>query len=94
MSLVIAFAICIAIASAAATVYGARIARELRLRGLKASPRLLRGMLLKYLADYKRVTVAESGHPGPLYQPCLRALLLALASALCLIVTLVATGRA
>jgi len=51
-------------------VYGATIASELRSRGLSAHPMLIRFMIFRYLAVYKRVTLEETGEVGPLYQPC------------------------
>jgi len=93
MSLVYVFAVFMAASAAVATIYGVRIANELKGRGIKANPWLLRLMLFKYLGDYKRVTVEETGHPGPLYKPCVAALLLTLFFAVCVLIVLAAIGR-
>ena len=50
--------------------YGVRIANELRARGITANPALVRWMIFKYMAEYKRVTLSETGQVGPLYSQC------------------------
>ncbi len=50
--------------------YGARIANELRSRGLSAHPLLIRFMIFRYMSVYRRVTIEETGEVGPLYGPC------------------------
>ncbi len=50
--------------------YGAQIANDLRSRGLSAHPLLIRFMIFRYMAVYRRVTVEETGEVGPLYGPC------------------------
>ena len=47
---------------------GVRIANELRARGISAKPILVRWMIFKYMAEYRRVTLQETGKVGPLYQ--------------------------
>ena len=39
----------------------------LRDRGMDANPLHTRWMLFKYIADYRRVTLEETGQIGPLY---------------------------
>ena len=61
----------IALIFALGSVYTAvRIANDLRARGMRANPALVRWMVFKYMADYKRITVSETGKAGPLYQQC------------------------
>ena len=43
------------------------MAAELRDRGMDANPLFTRWMLFKYIADYRRVTLEETGQIGPLY---------------------------
>lgn len=43
------------------------IARDLQKRGEAVSFFWLRLMILQYLAEYGRVTTAETGHVGPLF---------------------------
>ena len=50
--------------------YGAQIANNLRSRGMSAHPLLIRFMIFRYMAVYRRVTVEETGEVGPLYGPC------------------------
>jgi len=47
-----------------------RIANDLRARGIAANPALVRWMIFKYMADYKRITLSETGKVGPLYDQC------------------------
>jgi len=49
---------------------GVLIAQDLRTRGYPARPALVRFMIFKYLADYRRVTLQETGEIGPLYHRC------------------------
>jgi hypothetical protein len=61
----------LAIICALGSVYTAvRIANDLRSRGMRANPALVRWMVFKYMADYKRITVSETGKVGPLYHQC------------------------
>jgi hypothetical protein len=50
--------------------YGVRIANELRARGIAANPALVRWMIFKYMTEYRRVTLRETGQVGPLYRQC------------------------
>ena len=47
-----------------------RIANDLRARGISANPALVRWMIFKYMAEYRRVTLKETGRVGPLYRQC------------------------
>jgi hypothetical protein len=47
-----------------------RIANDLRARGLDAHPVRARWMLFSYMSEYRRMTVEETGHAGPLYAVC------------------------
>jgi hypothetical protein len=47
-----------------------RIANYLRSRGKSAHPALVRWMIFKYMADYKKLTLEETGSVGPLYNQC------------------------
>ncbi len=58
--------ICVMVAGIAAT----RMAVELRARGENANPLFIRWMIFKYISDYRRVTLEETGQVGPLYPVC------------------------
>jgi len=45
----------------------ARISNELRSRGISANPLFMRWMAFRYLSEYQRVTLEETGEVGPLY---------------------------
>ena len=49
---------------------GVQIANDLRSRGISAKPILVRWMIFHYMAEYRRVTLEETGQVGPLYQRC------------------------
>jgi hypothetical protein len=44
-----------------------QMAVELRNRGMDANPLLTRVKFFKYISDYRRVTLEETGQIGPLY---------------------------
>ena len=48
-------------------VTSVRIVLALRRRGVKVSFLWLRIMIIKYVRQYKRITLEETGHAGPLY---------------------------
>ena len=76
MDLSAVFAV-IALAFALGSIYfGVRIANELRSRGGSAKPALVRWMLFRYMNEYKRVTIEETGEAGPLYRRCSMMLVL------------------
>jgi hypothetical protein len=49
---------------------GVRIANDLRARGISANPALVRWMIFKYMAEYRRVTLKQTGRVGSLYHMC------------------------
>ena len=49
---------------------GVRIANDLRARGISANPALVRWMIFKYIAEYRRITLKETGRIGPLFNQC------------------------
>jgi len=49
---------------------GVQIANDLRSRGISANPALVRWMIFKYMAEYRRITLKETGRIGPLYNQC------------------------
>jgi hypothetical protein len=67
VSILAALAIICALGS---VFYAVRIANYLRDRGVKAHPAMVRWMVFKYMADYRRITLAETGEVGPLYHQC------------------------
>jgi hypothetical protein len=61
----------LAVICALGSVYtGVRMANDLRARGIPANPALVRWMIFKYMAEYRRVTLKETGKVGPLYRAC------------------------
>jgi hypothetical protein len=62
------------------------MAGALRARGHKINWLWIRLFILKYIAQYREVTIRETGHPGPLFYPFVvsmnSALLLVVAGAL------------
>ena len=69
-----------------------RIHAFLHGRGQKVSFLLLRLMIFEYVGEYRRITKAELGRPGPLYTQFVTAWLMALASAVCAGVILALTA--
>ena len=60
-----------ALAGALASIHaGVLIAKDLQSRGIPAKPILVRWMIFKYMAQYRRVTLEETGKVGPLYNRC------------------------
>ena len=62
------------------------IARDLERRGVHVSYLWLRVMILKYLSQYRRVTLEETGHVGSLFYHYVIPLNIALALAIILVV--------
>lgn len=54
------------------------IVKEVSKRGVKISFLWLRLYIIKYIHQYKKLTVQESGRAGPLYYPCIISVNLAL----------------
>ena len=63
-------------------VFSMMFVHELSKRGIKISFLWLRLYLIKYIHQYKQLTVKESGKPGPLYYPCIVSVNLALVLAI------------
>jgi hypothetical protein len=59
-------------------VFSLIIVHELSKRGVKINFLLLRLYLIKYISQYKQITVKETGKTGPFYYPCILAIILAL----------------
>jgi hypothetical protein len=59
-------------------IFSMRIVYELSKRGVKINYFLLRLFLIKYISQYKELTVKETGKSGSLYYPCVAAISLAL----------------
>jgi len=58
------------------------IVHELSKRAVKISFILLRLYLIKYIHQYKQLTLKETGKIGPLYYPCIASVNLALVLAI------------
>lgn len=63
-------------------VFSMMIVRQLSKRGVKISFLWLRLYLIKYIHQYKQLTVKETGKPGPLYYPCIVSVNMALVLAI------------
>jgi hypothetical protein len=53
-----------------AVVFSMMIVHEVSKRGVKINFFLLRLYLIKYIDQYKKLTLNETGKTGPLYLPC------------------------
>jgi hypothetical protein len=58
------------------------IVNEVSKRGIKINFFLLRLYIIKYIHQYKKLTLEETGRIGPLYYPCIISVNLALVLAL------------
>jgi hypothetical protein len=63
-------------------VFSMMIVHQLSKRGVKISFLWLRLYLIKYIHQYKQLTVKETGKIGPLYYPCIVSINLALVFAI------------
>jgi hypothetical protein len=59
-------------------VFSMMIVHDLSKRGVKIDFFLLRLYLIKYISQYKQITLKETGRIGPLYYPCVISVILAL----------------
>ncbi len=59
-------------------VFSIMIVHQLSRRGIKINFFLLRLYIIKYVHQYKQLTIKETGKPGPLYYPCIISVNLAL----------------
>ena len=63
-------------------IFSMMIVRDLSKRGVKINFVLLRLYLIKYISQYKQITLQETGKIGPLYYPCIVSVILALVLAI------------
>lgn len=63
-------------------VFSMMIVHELSKRGVKINYFLLRLLLIRYISQYKQITLKETGKAGPLYYPCVVSVTLALVLAI------------
>ena len=63
-------------------IFSVMIVHELSKRGVKINFILLRLYVIKYIHEYKQLTLKETGKIGPLYYPCIISVNLALALAI------------
>jgi hypothetical protein len=63
-------------------VFSIMIVHQLSKRGVKISFFWLRLYLIKYIHQYKQLTLKETGKIGPLYYPCIVSVNLALVLAI------------
>lgn len=52
-------------------IFAMMIVHELSKRGVKINFFLLRLLIIKYVQQYKQITLAETGKVGPLFYPCI-----------------------
>ena len=65
---------CMALVGALVSIWsGVLIAKDLQGRGYPAKPIMVRWMIFRYMAEYRRVTRQETGEVGPLHQRCATA---------------------
>jgi len=63
-------------------IFSMMIVQQLSKRGVKINFVLLRLYLIKYISQYKQITLKETGKIGPLYYPCIVSVILALVLAM------------
>jgi len=63
-------------------VFSIMIVNEVSKRGIKINFFLIRLYIIKYIHQYKKLTMEESGRVGPLYYPCVISVNLALVLAI------------
>jgi len=63
-------------------IFSIMIVQDLSKRGVKINFVLLRLYLIKYISQYKQITLKETGNIGPLYYPCIGSIILALVLAI------------
>lgn len=67
---------------ALAVIFSMMIVNEVSKRGGKVNYPLLRLYIIKYIDQYKRLTLKETGKVGPLYYPCVASYFMALVFAI------------
>jgi len=63
-------------------IFSIMIVYQLSRRGIKINFFLLRLLIIKYIHQYRKITLEETGKVGPLYYPCIISVNLALALAI------------
>ena len=63
-------------------IFSMMIVYQLSKRGVKINFFLLKLLIIKYIHQYKQMTLDESGKVGPLYYPCIVSINMALVLAL------------
>lgn len=63
-------------------IFSIMIVHDVSKRGIKINFFLLRLHIIKYIHQYRKLTLEESGRIGPLYYPCIVSVNLALISAI------------
>lgn len=63
-------------------VFSMMIVQEVSKRGVKINFVLLRLYIIKYIDQYKKMTLKEAGKVGPLYYPCVGSYVMALVFAI------------
>jgi len=59
-------------------IFSMMIVYQLSKRGVKINFFLLKLLIIKYIHQYKQITLEESGKVGPLYYPCIVSINMAL----------------
>jgi hypothetical protein len=59
-------------------IFSMMIVHQLSKRGVKINFFLLKLLIIKYIHQYKQITLEESGKVGPLYYPCIVSINMAL----------------
>lgn len=67
-------------------IFAILIVNEVSKRGIKINFFLLRLYIIKYIHQYRKITMGETGRVGPLYYPCIVSVNLAL---ICAVVGLI-----
>jgi hypothetical protein len=63
-------------------VFSMMIVQEVSKRGVKINFVLLRLYIIKYIDQYKKMTLKEAGKVGPLYYPCVGSYVMAVVFAI------------
>jgi len=58
-------------------IFSMMIVHEVSKRGVKINFVLLRLYIIKYIHQYRQITLKETGKIGPLYYPCVGSVILA-----------------
>jgi len=63
-------------------IFSIMIVHQLMKRGIRINFFLLKLYIIKYIHQYKQITIEETGKPGPLFYPCVLSVNLTLVFAL------------